>query len=133
MKIDVTVGEISVMGQPLLDLMAVKLSGKLSYEAARLIQQLANEVTIVEAARIAIIQQHGGVQDKLTGGWTLEPLNPQYKEAVTKLNEMMAETVTIECDPIVLPAKVVLAPHILIVLSKFVTVAGTSPLVSKKL
>lgn len=123
MRIKVTAGELSVMGQPLLDLLNTEMPGGIGYRVARLGKQLAGEIDVVEKAKIAIIQKHGGTQNEIMMSWSLEPDNERYPEAIDELNRMLIEEIEVDIDPVILPPQVQLKPHILLILEKFISVA----------
>lgn len=123
MKIDVTVGELTVMSKPLLDLLQTALPGGVSYQVARLAKHLIDEITLIEATQIAIIKRYGGTQDPTTGAWLLLPSDEGFKKGQAELNQMLAEPVTIDCEPVTLPYDTLVKPQALMTLKKFITVA----------
>lgn len=123
MKTKVTVGELSVMGQPLLDLLATEMQASLAFHVGRFVAQLGAEVDMVERTKIAVIMKHGGKIDETTGIPSISPGDEHFEEAAAEIGAMMAEVVELDIDHLTLPFDLRLKPQILMTLGKFLSVA----------
>lgn len=123
MKIQVTAGELTVMSGSLTDLTSAKMPAGVGYLVKRLAQKLGGEISLVLSQQAEIM---GKYKAEKTDGEQLRmtPQNPNFKKARAEMNNLLAQEVTIEADIIILPKKVVLEPRTLLVLEKFLKVAG---------
>lgn len=122
MRIKVTAGELSVMGQSLTELVNTELVGEVGYRVLRLVKVLGEEVLMVERAQVTIIERHGGTQTT-PGSWSIQPDHENYPKAIEELNKLFAQELELDVDHVVLPAQTKIKPLGLLVLKKFVTVA----------
>lgn len=121
MKVKVTAGELSVMDRPLQDLGTAKMPAGIGYQVARLVQTLQAEVGIVVVRQREIMLRHKAEESE-EGDLSLSRANPNFAKAEAELNDLFAQSVTVEAETVKLPKKVILEPATLMILGKFIKV-----------
>lgn len=122
MKIKVTAGELIVMVNPLRDLTAAKMPAGVGYQVARLTQKLEKEIQLVGTRQSEIMKRFKA--EETEEGMILSKNAPGFAKAQVEINDLFAQSVTIEADIITLPKNITLEPATLLILDKFIKVAG---------
>lgn len=123
MKIKVTAGELIVMVDPLRDLTACKMPAGVGYQVARLAQKLEKEIQLV-ATRQSEIMKRYKAEETEEGELRLSKDSPKFTQARAEINDLFAQPATVDVEIVTLPKNITLEPATLLILDKFIKVAG---------
>jgi hypothetical protein len=119
--VKLTNGEIFNARQPLEKLMEVKMPIKVSYELAKLVSKLNEQLQIIEKLRLGLVKTYGTPQDN-PSIYKVIPGSKGYSQFFEEFGELMVQEVNITFEPVSLPDTLEIEPSILMALEKFITI-----------
>jgi len=94
---------------------------KVAFQVAKESREITTDATLVNALTVKVIEECGGVVNSLDGSATIAPTNPAYKDAISRIEELMAIEQTYEFELIKLPMDtLMIKPEILLSLEPFI-------------
>ncbi len=131
-------GEINQAQAPFRDLTTRRLPVKTAYALARIGAKLAEQMAIIEGVRKGLFETYGKPDPKKLHNLQMLEEFDTYPKFMAEMEELYAETVELEIDPVMLPLTVdsvcekcntpvtrplEIEPAILMLLDKFIKVA----------
>jgi len=122
-----TNGEIFKAKRPLDTLMGNKLPVKVSYGLARLSAKLNDQFQVIEKVRLGLCQTYGTPDPRDARQFNVLPIiegeaNPEYEKFMEEIKELLAQTVEMVIDEVILPDTLEVEPSVLMALVKFIKV-----------
>lgn len=123
-----TNGQLFTLREPLRALAKIDVPAKVGIRVARLIRKLRAEIEPIGEVRNQLIGKYGEKNEK--GEPFINAESPDWKKFVEEHDALMAQTVEVEFEKVVLPDEVVVAVDVLVALEPFLAVAdipGVTP------
>lgn len=110
--------------EPLQTLLSEPWPVKTAYWLAKLARKIGDQYAVIDQVRVKLITQHGTQNE--TGQIAISPESPNWPQFAAEFNDLMAITVEIPLNRIVLPDAngLTISPAALLALEPFVSAEG---------
>ena len=120
-KVTIKVAELVALRGTIKDLTGTPMPVKQGIRVAKLAEAMQRELKIIEDARVKVIQQCGGKLDTKTNMWSATPeiCGDKWPEFMKEYNELMADDVEMDVEPVSFPDSLSIPPAYLMLLEPF--------------
>lgn len=117
-----TNGEIYNSKGAMEKLLQMRLPARTSYALLKMAGKLNEQLNVIEAVRVKLVQEHGKPDEKMPNIFRVTPDCLGYTQFLTSFGDILGEEVELDIEQVKLPETLEIEPAVLMALEPFVTI-----------